>query len=71
MRFHTYKWNKMNREYTMIVLTEHDIVNESDEWCGAGFEIVIMPAKYKDISNNYLDTIRLIANTRRGEIIYI
>jgi len=71
MRFHTYKWNKWKKSYTMLVLTEQDIETESSEWCSAGFEIVIMPAKYKDISNMYIDTIRLIANTRCGEVIYI
>ena len=71
MRFHTYKWNNWKQDYTMLVLTEQDIENESTEWCGAGFEIVIMPIKYKDVNNNYLDNIRLLALTRCGEIIYI
>jgi len=53
------------------VKIEQDIVNESTEWCGAGFEIVIMPAKYKNINNSYIDNIRLLANTRCGEVIYI
>ena len=47
MKFHTYKWNKRDKEYTMLILTEEDIENESNNYVGAGYEILILP--YKNI----------------------
>lgn len=71
MRFHVYKWNKPNNDYSMLVLTEKDIENESDEYIGCGYEILILPSKYKDISSNYLDIVRMLVEVRSGEIIYV
>jgi hypothetical protein len=71
MRFHTYKWNEMDKEYTMLMLTESEIENESDEHAGAGYEILVLPLKYKDVHTNYLDMIRMMAVCRCGEVIYI
>lgn len=31
MKFHVYKWNKRDKEYTMLILTEEDIENESNK----------------------------------------
>lgn len=71
MKFHTYKWNQRDREYTMIILNEEMIENESDSIHGAGFEILVLPLKYKEIHTKYLDIARLMVETRCGEIIYI
>lgn len=71
MRFHVYKWNEHKREHQMLILTAEDIEKESDEPAGAGYEILILPEKYKDVHSKYLDTIRLLATLRSGEIIYI
>ena len=71
MRFHVNKWNKRDRDYTMLILTEEDIENESDKHKGAGYEILILPYKYKDINSQYLDMIRMLATVRCGEVIYV
>lgn len=71
MRFHVYDWNKRDQEYLMIVLTEEDIKNEINEHLGAGYEIVILPAKYEHVHTDYLDTVRYLAVMRNGKIIYI
>ena len=71
MRFHVNKWNKWDKDYTMLILTEEDIENETDKDKGAGYEILVLPSKYKNVSSNYLDTIRMIAKIRCGEIIYV
>jgi hypothetical protein len=70
IRLHAQKWNQRDREYTMLIFTEEDILNEV-EYRGAGFELVVLPAKFKDLSNEYLDAIRMIATVRCGEIIYV
>ena len=71
MRFHAYKWNKMDKDYTMLILTEEDIENESDKHKGAGYEILILPSKYKDVHSQYLDMVRMLATVRCGEVIYV
>jgi len=71
MRFHVQKWNKPAKEYTMLILTEKDIENESDKHRGAGYEILILPSKYEGVNSEYLDVIRLVAEVRCGEIIYV
>ena len=71
MRFHVYKWNKWDKDYTMLILTEEDIENESDKHVGAGYEILILPSKYKDVHSQYLDMVRMLATVRCGEVIYV
>jgi nitrate reductase alpha subunit len=71
MRFHVNKWNKRDKDHTMLILTEEDIENESDKHKGAGYEILILPSKYKDIHSQYLDTVRMLATARCGEVIYV
>ena len=71
MKFNANKWNKPNENYTMLILTEEDIENESDEYLGVGYEILILPSKYKDTSSEYLDIIRMLVEVRSGEIIYV
>ena len=71
MRFHINKWNKRDKEYTMLILTEQDIENESDKYKGAGYEILILPSKYKDVNSQYLDMVRMLATVRCGEVIYV
>jgi len=71
MRFHAHKWNKRNKWYSILILTEDDIQNESNEHLGAGYEILILPSKYKEVNSKYLDIVRLSATSRCGEVIYI
>lgn len=71
MRYHVNKWNKRDKDYTMIILTEEDIESQSDQWCGAGYEILILPSKYKDINSEYLDKVRMLCIVRNGEVIYV
>jgi len=47
MKFHVQKWNKRDKEYTMLILTEDDVENKSNAHVGAGYEILILPSKYK------------------------
>lgn len=71
MRFVVNKCNKERRNYTMLLLTETDVESQSNEHVGAGYEILVLPSKYKDVHNDYLDTIRMLALVRRGQIIYV
>lgn len=71
MRFHVYKWNKWDKSHTMIILKEEDIENECEEPFGVGYEILILPSKYKDVNSTYLNTLRIVLNARCGEIIYV
>ncbi len=70
-RFSVYKWNEMDKDYTMLIFTEEDIENVSENYKGAGFEILVLPSKYKDVSSQYLDTVRMLATVRCGEVIYV
>lgn len=71
MKFHVQKWNERDKEFTMLILTEEDIENESDKHVGAGYEILILPSKYKDVQSKYLDMVRMMATVRNGEVIYV
>lgn len=71
MRFHVYRWCNYDKQLTMLILNEDDIENESDEHAGASFEILILPSKYKNIYNQYLNTLRMLVDFRDGEIIYV
>lgn len=55
----------------MLILIEEDIESQSDQWCGAGYEILILPSKYKDINSEYLDKVRMSCMVRNGEVIYV
>ena len=69
-RFHVFEWNKRNIEYSMIILSEKDIQNEVN-LAGAGFEILVIPNKYENTSNNYLDMWKNITLARSGKIVYV
>jgi hypothetical protein len=69
-RFHVFEWNKRDKEYSMIILSEEDIQNETN-LAGAGFEILVIPNKYENTSNNYLDMWKNITFARSGKIIYL
>lgn len=71
MRFNVYKWNNRDREYGMLILTEDDVENESDKPIGAGYEILILPSKYKNVHSKYLDMVRIMTTVRCGEVIYV
>jgi hypothetical protein len=69
-RFHIFEWNKWDKEYSMIILSEEDIKNEIN-LRGAGFEILVIPNKFENTSNEYLDFWKKITLMRSGRIIYI
>ncbi len=71
MRFHVNKWNKREKEYTMLILTEEDVENRSDKHAGAGYEILILPSKYKGVRSEYLNMVKIQAVARCGEVIYV
>lgn len=71
-RFHAHKWNDYSKELTMLILTEDDIENETNSHLGAGYEILVLPSKYKDVKDNkHLNGIIHILEFRCGEIIYV
>jgi hypothetical protein len=71
MRFYVKEWNKDDKEYIMLILTEEDVENNSTKHRGAGFEILVLPSKYKDVDNPYLNSVRLMTTSRRGYVIYV
>jgi len=68
-KFYCYEWDG-NREVTIVVLSEEDVLNEN-RLVGFGYEIVILPKKFETLENNYLNEIRMIAKFRTGKLIYI
>jgi hypothetical protein len=71
-RFHLYEWNTHDREYSTVILTEEDIEKQDQSvFRGAGIDKIIMPKKYENIENEYLNFLREITTARCGEIIYI
>jgi hypothetical protein len=71
LKFHTYEWNKRDREYTMVFLDEIDMILKSPIR-GAGIDILVIPQKFADIHNEYLDNFISIIKAREGsKIIYV
>lgn len=70
MKFHVQKWNKRSEENTMLILTEEEIENE-EGIKGAGYEILVIPNKYKNSSNEFVEYAKILVLARRGEIIYV
>lgn len=72
MKFHVEKWNQRSEEYTMLILTEEDIENKNEESIkGAGYEILVIPNKYKDTFNEFVNFAKIQTLARCGEIIYV
>lgn len=69
-KFHIYKWNQREKEFTMVILTEEDIENEVN-LKGAGFELLVLPRKYENVENKYLDFWKEITYKRYGNVIYV
>ena len=69
-KFHTFEWNKRDKEHTMIILTEEDILTEI-EYRDAGFEILVIPKKFEGVRNDYLDLMIHLATVRTGRVIYV
>lgn len=66
-----FKASEMNRpfdQFTMIILSENDIVNESMGYLGTGIDILVVPLMYKYVSNSYIETIKEFT---RYKIIYV
>lgn len=75
MRFQTHEWGKSYNErinQAMVILTTEDIEQEKeDSLLGVGYEILVLPIKYKDVSNKFLDNARSVVLFRSGKIIYV
>tara|TARA_R110000796_G_scaffold134681_1_gene250461 strand:- start:24 stop:353 length:330 start_codon:yes stop_codon:yes gene_type:complete len=73
MRLHTNKWNKRDKEFTMFIITEEDIINDDiNVRGGAGFEILVIPNKYKDLEHKDVSLAKAIVLSRvGGQIIYV
>lgn len=75
MRFQTYEWGKSYNDRTsqvMVILTTEDVEQEKeDSLLGVGYEILVLPIKYKDISNDFLNNARYVVTCRKGEVIYV
>jgi hypothetical protein len=71
MIFHVNKYGKPNKEYTMVILTEDDIETKKNNPIGFGYEILVLPAKYKNINTPYLEVLRSSPVFRGGKIIYV
>jgi len=69
-KFHTKEWNRFDKEYTMLILSEEDILTEI-EYRGAGFEILVVPKKFENIQNDFLDLMIYLATVRTGRVIYV
>jgi len=68
----TLKLNNMNSDIIKeIQMTTAYPESESDKHAGAGYEILILPSKYKDVNSQYLDMVRMLATVRCGEVIYV
>lgn len=61
--------NDFFHEKTLLVLTDEDIENETD--IGFGIEFLILPKKYKNIENSYVENIKMFQKFRKGKTIYI
>ena len=70
MRFHVNEWNKRDKEYNMLIINEFDVDNEIS-YIGSGYEILILPSKYKGSNLPYIGNLRLIVLSRNGRIIYV
>ena len=72
MRLHTNKWNERDKEFTAFIITEEDIINDDVKVRGAGFEILIIPNKYKDLEHKDVSLAKAITLSRvGGQIIYV
>ena len=65
-----YNWEE-DYHYTILVLTEEDVLNETS-YQGAGFEVVILPKKFEDTVSDYLGVLRMLVSIKKiGEVIYV
>jgi hypothetical protein len=69
-KFHTFEWNKHDKEFTMIILSEEDVLNELPIR-GAGYEILVLSKKFENDNSDYLNHVRMLAKVRCGKIIYV
>jgi hypothetical protein len=76
MRLHTYKWGEnnftINNMITTFIITEEDIEKGDVLVRGPGFEILVIPRKYKTEINSDIELAKAITNSRvGGKIIYV
>lgn len=72
MRLHAFKWNKRDKEHTVVILTTEDIEQGNFEHAyGAGFELLILPIAYKDSGIAEIETAIMMAEVRNGEVVYV
>jgi hypothetical protein len=71
-RYHIDFWNGKIVDKMMLILTEDDVESmDFNLMSGSGYELLILPIKYINKNNIFLDTIRMIVSVRCGEILYI
>jgi hypothetical protein len=75
MKFQTHEWGKSYNErinQVMVILTTEDVEQEkTDSLLGVGYEILVLPIKYKDVSNDFLNNARYVVICRKGKVIYV
>lgn len=69
-RLSGYDWDG-DYHYEILIITEEDVQNETN-YKGAGFDVVIIPKKFKEDEEHYVTTLRMLVSIKRnGRIIYI
>jgi len=69
-RLSGYDWNE-DRHYTILVVSENDVENETS-YKGFGFEKVVLPKKFETDESDYITTLRMLVSIKKiGEIIYV
>lgn len=69
-RFVGREWNS-EKVHNILIISESDVECESPNHVGAGFEILILPSKYKGTNIKYIENLILLAKVRNGEVIYV
>lgn len=70
-KFTITNYNNTGRTVVMVIIDEDYIESNKPLAFGFGFEILVLPSKYKNIFNRGLDTNKLVAEARCGEVIYV
>lgn len=71
-RLHAKEWNTFFPEKTVLFLPEKEISTGSERaYAGANWEIIVVPAKYQNEYNEFVELGIKIAKMRGGRVIYI
>ena len=69
-RFQTHEWNEYDKYLGMIILTEEDIKNEVG-LRGCGYEILVIPSKYEETDNEFVNMFKTVIEHRNCRVIYV